>query len=274
MQDFKHRVALVTGASTGIGEAIAAELFRRGATVVMTGRHAAPLAAAARLDPEGRRVMTLRMDVRDAPSVQQGIEETVRRCGALHLLVNNAGITGPHEVDIDRYAVEDWQEVIATCLSGTFFGMKYGLPAIVAGGGGAVVNLSSANGVVGIAGIAPYTAAKHGVLGLTRSAALEFATRGVRINAVGPGYVDTPAMGRCRRRCGRRWPLRTRWGEWRRGKRWRKRWFSCSRTTAVSPPARFTASTAVIPRVNGKQALRGLCGYQDLCGLRETMSIF
>ena len=122
--------------------------------------------------------MTLRMDVRDAPSVQQGIEETVRRCGALHLLVNNAGITGPHEVDIDRYAVEDWQEVIATCLSGTFFGMKYGLPAIVAGGGGAVVNLSSANGVVGIAGIAPYTAAKHGVLGLTRSAALEFATRG------------------------------------------------------------------------------------------------
>lgn len=79
MQDFKHRVALVTGASTGIGEAIAAELFRRGATVVMTGRHAAPLAAAAaRLDPDGRRVMTLRMDVRDAPSVQQGIEETVR----------------------------------------------------------------------------------------------------------------------------------------------------------------------------------------------------
>ncbi|HGW6092057.1 TPA: SDR family NAD(P)-dependent oxidoreductase [Serratia marcescens] len=196
MQDFKHRVALVTGASTGIGEAIAAELFRRGATVVMTGRHAAPLAAAAaRLDPDGRRVMTLRMDVRDAPSVQQGIEETVRRCGTLHLLVNNAGITGPHEVDIDRYAVEDWHEVIATCLSGTFFGMKYGLPAIVAGGGGAVVNLSSANGVVGIAGIAPYTAAKHGVLGLTRSAALEFASRGVRINAVGPGYVDTPAMG-------------------------------------------------------------------------------
>jgi NAD(P)-dependent dehydrogenase (short-subunit alcohol dehydrogenase family) len=120
----------------------------------------------------------------------------VRRCGALHLLVNNAGITGPHEVDIDRYAVDDWHEVIATCLSGTFFGMKYGLPAIVAGGGGAVVNLSSANGVVGIAGIAPYTAAKHGVLGLTRSAALEFATRGVRVNAVGPGYVDTPAMGK------------------------------------------------------------------------------
>ena len=120
MQDFKHRVALVTGASTGIGEAIAAELFRRGATVVMTGRHAAPRRRRRALDPEGRRVMTLRMDVRDAPSVQQGIEETVRRCGALHLLVNNAGITGPHEVDIDRYAVEDWQEVIATCLSGTF----------------------------------------------------------------------------------------------------------------------------------------------------------
>ncbi|CAI0708021.1 3-oxoacyl-[acyl-carrier-protein] reductase FabG [Serratia entomophila] len=196
MQDFTHRVALVTGASTGIGEAVAAELFSRGATVIMTGRHQEPLAAAAaKIDPSERRAIPLVMDVRDPHSVRRGIEDARQRCGGLHCLVNNAGITGPHEVPISQYANEDWHEVIETCLSGTFFGMKYALPAIVASGGGAVVNLSSANGVVGIAGIAPYTAAKHGILGLTRSAALEFAAQGVRINAVGPGYVDTPAMG-------------------------------------------------------------------------------
>ncbi|CAI0847360.1 SDR family NAD(P)-dependent oxidoreductase [Serratia ficaria] len=196
MQDFAHRVALVTGASTGIGEAVAAELFHRGATVMMTGRHRETLAAAAaKIDPSERRAIPLVMDVRDPQSVSRGIEGTLQRCGGLHCLVNNAGITGPHEVPISQYANEDWREVIETCLSGTFFGMKYALPAIVASGGGAVVNLSSANGVVGIAGIAPYTAAKHGILGLTRSAALEFAAQGVRVNAVGPGYVDTPAMG-------------------------------------------------------------------------------
>jgi NAD(P)-dependent dehydrogenase (short-subunit alcohol dehydrogenase family) len=99
-------------------------------------------------------------------------------------------------VPLNEYSIDDWHAVIETDLSGTFYGMKYGLPAIVAAGGGAVVNLSSANGIVGIAGIAPYTAAKHGIIGLTRAAALEFADRGIRINAVGPGYVDTPSMAR------------------------------------------------------------------------------
>ncbi len=195
MQDFTGKVALVTGASTGIGAAIAQELVNRGAKVAIAARDWERLAAAARrMDATGESVFPLRMDVRDPESVRWAVEQTEAHCGPLHLLVNNAGITGPHHVPLHEYRIDDWHAVIETDLSGTFYGMKYGLPAIAAAGGGAVVNLSSANGVVGIAGIAPYTAAKHGIIGLTRAAALEFAERGVRINAVGPGYVETPAM--------------------------------------------------------------------------------
>ncbi|CAM3780735.1 SDR family NAD(P)-dependent oxidoreductase [Serratia silvae] len=197
MQDFTGKVALVTGASTGIGEAIAQELVHRGAKVAITARNSARLAATAqRMDPTGKSVFPLVMDARDPESVRSAVEQTQALGGQLHLLVNNAGITGPHDVPLNQYPIEDWHAVIETDLGGTFYGMKYGLPAIAAAGGGAVVNLSAVNGMVGIAGIAPYTAAKHGIIGLTRAAALEFADRGIRINAVGPGYVDTPSMAK------------------------------------------------------------------------------
>jgi NAD(P)-dependent dehydrogenase (short-subunit alcohol dehydrogenase family) len=195
MQDFTGKVALVTGASTGIGEAIAQELVECGAKVAITARNSERLAATAqRIDSTGKSVFPLVMDARDPESVRRAVQQTLTLCGQLHLLVNSAGITGPHDVPLNQYSIEDWHAVIETDLSGTFYGMKYGLPAIVAAGGGAVVNLSSTNGIVGIAGIAPYTAAKHGIIGLTRAAALEFANQGIRINAVGPGYVDTPSM--------------------------------------------------------------------------------
>lgn len=197
MQDLMGKVALVTGASTGIGEAIAQELLDRGAKVAITARNHARLAATAqRMDPSGKSVLPLTMDAREPESVRNAVEQTLAFYGQLHLLVNNAGITGPHDVPLHEYSIEDWHAVIETDLSGTFYGMKYGLPAIAAAGEGAVVNLSAVNGMVGIAGIAPYTAAKHGIIGLTRAAALEFAKQGIRINAVGPGYVDTPSMGK------------------------------------------------------------------------------
>ncbi len=122
------------------------------------------------------------------------IETIIAQAGALHGLVNNAGITGPHNTSIVDYEIEDWKSVIDTDINGVFYGLKYGIPAILKSGGGSIVNLSSSNGIVGIAGISAYTAAKHAVLGITRSAALEFADKGIRINAIGPGYVDTPRM--------------------------------------------------------------------------------
>jgi len=193
MGDLRGKVAIVTGATTGLGETIAGELFRRGACVVIAARDEEKAHEVAKeLDPEGARVRSCKVDVRDHQSVKALVAEAIVRFNGLHLAVNNAGITGPGGTAIPDCEISDWNDVIATDLSGMFFCLKYEIPAILGSGGGAIVNMSSANGVVGLAGLAPYTAAKHGVVGLTRSAALEFASNGVRVNAVGPGYVDTP----------------------------------------------------------------------------------
>lgn len=192
---FTGSIAIVTGASTGVGEAIAQALFEHGLTVIITARGLSGAAKTAlRIDPSGERAVAMEVDVRNHLSVKKLVDSVMERFGALHYMVNNAGITGPHGVSICDYSVDDWQDVIQTDVSGVFYGMKYAISAILASGGGAVLNLSAVNGEVGIPGIAPYTAAKHAVLGLTRSAALEYATAGVRINAIAPGYVDTPRM--------------------------------------------------------------------------------
>ncbi|HEX2558734.1 SDR family NAD(P)-dependent oxidoreductase [Phenylobacterium sp.] len=194
MAEFDGKVALVTGAATGLGATIAETLHARGARVVLAGRSLDGVARLAeRLDPTGETALPLLADVRSPEAVERMVAETVGLFGALHLAVNNAGITGTPG-PIEHASVQEWNDVIATDLSGVFFGLKHELPAIEHSGGGAVVNLSSANGVVGLANLAAYTAAKHGVVGLTRTAALEYAQRGVRVNAVAPGYVDTPRM--------------------------------------------------------------------------------
>ena len=195
VSEFAEKIAVVTGAATGLGEAIAVKLFQMGAKVVIAdidvdGAHV----VAERLDASGDRVHVIETDVRNHQAVEEMVNETVNRFGGLHLAVNNAGITGRHNVTTADYEIDWWNDVIATDLSGVFFGLKYEIPMIIRSGGGAIVNMSSANGVVGVAGISPYTAAKHGIIGLTRAAALEYADKGVRINAIGPGYVDTPNM--------------------------------------------------------------------------------
>lgn len=193
MLDFNGKVALVTGASTGVGEGVAEYLFQSGATVVITGRNEMALQATAkRIDVTGKSVIPIPMDVANARKFKQTIAQIEKQQGALHYLVNNAGITGPHGVDIEDYPLDAWHQVVDTDISGTFYGMKFAIPAILRAGGGAIVNLSACNGIVGIAGISPYTAAKHAILGLTRSVALEYAQKGIRVNAIGPGYVETP----------------------------------------------------------------------------------
>jgi NAD(P)-dependent dehydrogenase (short-subunit alcohol dehydrogenase family) len=113
--------------------------------------------------------------------------------GGLHLAVNNAGIGGPSETIAD-YPLDGWKQVIDVNLNGVFYGMKYQIAAMLASGGGAIVNMSSILGSVGWANAAPYVAAKHALVGLTRTAALEYAGQDVRVNAVGPAFIDTPLL--------------------------------------------------------------------------------
>jgi NAD(P)-dependent dehydrogenase (short-subunit alcohol dehydrogenase family) len=194
-KEFKDKVALVTGAGTGNGEAIAERLFRGGASVALLGRTPDPLKTLqARLDPGGERTLVIEADVRDARAIEKAVHAVVTRFGRLDLAVNNAGVTGPAATPVQELDEAAWREVMDIDLTGMFLCLKHEIPAMLQGGAGAIVNLSSANGTVGLPGMAAYTAAKHGVIGLTRSVALELAEANIRVNAVAPGYVATPRI--------------------------------------------------------------------------------
>jgi NAD(P)-dependent dehydrogenase (short-subunit alcohol dehydrogenase family) len=193
--EFSGKVAIVTGAATGLGESIARRLFAGGARVVVVGHNKPGLEELLHdLDPEAERSRAVEADVRDPEGMAHAVSLAVAAFGGLHMAVNNAGVTGPNDTLIENLSLENWNAVIETNLTGMFLSLKAELPVIVRSGGGAILNLSSANSIVGLTGLAAYTAAKHAVVGLTRSVALEYAHKGVRVNCIGPGYVATPRM--------------------------------------------------------------------------------
>ncbi|MFJ8749214.1 SDR family NAD(P)-dependent oxidoreductase [Streptomyces sp. NPDC102441] len=192
--EFAGKVALVTGGASGIGLALSQRLAASGATVVVADyNEQSAHKAVDDLKATGASAAAVALDVTDPASVEAGVRFAVDTFGALHLAVNNAGIGGPAQ-PTGEYGIDDWNRVVATNLSGVFYSMRYELPAILASGGGAVVNMSSILGTNGFAGSPAYVAAKHGVVGLTKTAALEYAAQNVRINAVGPGFIDTPLL--------------------------------------------------------------------------------
>lgn len=194
MNEFEGKVAVVTGAGSGIGEAVALLLGQRGARVVATDiDEPAARKVAARIGEAGGEAAAMQHDVASPQAAEEAVRLAEKRFGALHLAVNNAGIGGELNPVAD-YGIDAWRKVIDINLSGVFYGMKYQIPAIERAGGGAIANLASILGSVGAANSAAYTAAKHGVLGLTKAAALEYAQRKVRINSIGPGYIDTPLL--------------------------------------------------------------------------------
>jgi NAD(P)-dependent dehydrogenase (short-subunit alcohol dehydrogenase family) len=191
MQD---KVALVTGGTAGIGQATAVAFARLGARVVVCGRREAEGQQTVELiRAAGGDGFFMQADISDEPAVQRLIQAIVERYDRLDYAFNNAGyggIPGPM-VEGTR---ENWEQVISVNLTGTWLCMKFELQQMLRQGHGAIVNMASVGGVWGTAGIAPYVAAKHGIVGLTKTAAFECAPFGVRINVVGPGGIETAML--------------------------------------------------------------------------------
>jgi NAD(P)-dependent dehydrogenase (short-subunit alcohol dehydrogenase family) len=190
--DFGGRVAVVTGGASGIGEAVARELGDRGASVVVGDLADASDVVAAIEDGPGE-ALAVETDVSDPDDVAALVETAVEEFGGLDCAVNNAGIGGTDDPTGDL-AVEDWQRVIDVNLTGVFLCTRAELGAMLGDQGGAIVNVASILGKVGFGTAPAYTAAKHGTLGLTKTAAQEYATEGVRVNAVCPGFIETPMI--------------------------------------------------------------------------------
>ena len=194
-KDLQGKTALVTGAASGIGRAVALLYGQHGANVLVSDiNEAQGQQVVEELLAAGAKARFFRADVGDPAQCEQLVQEAVAAFGALDVACNNAGISGELSLTAD-YSLAGWQQVINVNLNSVFFCLKYELAAMLRQGAGAIVNVASILGQVGAPRSPGYVAAKHGVVGLTQTAALEYSPRGIRINAVGPGYIDTPLLG-------------------------------------------------------------------------------
>ncbi|POG56329.1 SDR family oxidoreductase [Haloferax marisrubri] len=195
MTQFDTEVAVVTGAGSGIGRATAEAFAAEGARVVVSDVNVeGGEETVARIEEAGGTATFVETDVTDGDAVAAMVETAVSEYGRLDFACNNAGVGGAQKPAADL-SFDEWQQVIDVNLNGVWRSMRHEIPAMLDGDGGVVVNMASILGKVGFANASAYVAAKHGVLGLTKTAAIEYAEQGVRVNAVCPGFVDTPLLG-------------------------------------------------------------------------------
>ncbi len=194
MKILENKVAIVTGAASGIGKAISLLYAAAGAKIVVSDIYEkGGNETVAEVKAKGGQAIFVKADSSKPEHHKEVVDAAVKEFGALHIAVNNAGVGGPLGVT-GEYPIDGWDKVIAINLSGVFYGLRYQIPAILAAGGGSIVNVASILGKVGAKGSPAYVAAKHGVIGLTETAALEYADQKIRINSIGPGYIVTPLV--------------------------------------------------------------------------------
>ncbi|MDP2175549.1 MAG: SDR family oxidoreductase [Bacteroidota bacterium] len=194
MENLKNKTVIITGAASGIGKATAELFAQKGANVIISDiDESEGIVTTKNIVASGGKVTFIKTDVSIPEDMEALVNFAIKTYGKLDVAVNNAGIGGELNPLADM-SIEGWHKVININLNSLFYGMKYQIRAMLKNGGGSIINISSILGSVGFAGSSGYASAKHGVIGLTQTAALEYSSQNIRINAVGPGFIDTPLL--------------------------------------------------------------------------------